>query len=81
MIKLSNQQLAALAEIRGLGLDAVSVPAPAPAAAGPKTASGGRRGRAIPARPRVRHIARHDLGLDDARRVGKASIVKARADP
>lgn len=40
MIKFSNQQLAALAEIRGLGLDAVSVRSPAPAAAGPKTARG-----------------------------------------
>jgi hypothetical protein len=81
MIKFSNQQLTALAEIRGLGLDAVSVRSPEPAAAGPKTARGGRRGRAIRARPRVRHIARYDSRLDDASRVGKASTVKARADP
>ena len=80
MIKFSNQQLAALAEIRGLGLNAVSVRSAAPAAAGPKTAREGRRGRAIRARPRVRHIAPYDSTLDDARRVGKASIVEARPD-
>jgi hypothetical protein len=34
MIKLSNKQLAAVAEIRGLGLDAVSVPSAASSAAG-----------------------------------------------
>ena len=78
MIKLNNNQLAALVEIRRLRLVGAAAPPATLARSAPKTARGVRRGPAVRDRLGASYGTRHD----GSKRDGVRSVAKATAiDP